>query len=83
MMEKYYEKEVLVSASEGLIRRCARGIYHLEMEGITLHLAPAQFCAVARLFKLALGISAARSHANDHSPWQFHLKKQVINGGIR
>lgn len=83
MMEKYYEKEVLVSASEGLIRRCARGIYHLEMEGITLHLAPAQFCAVARLFKLALGMSAARNNTHDRIQRRFHIKKQVMNGGIR
>ena len=83
MMEKFYEKEVLVSAAEGLIHRCARGIYHVEMDGITLHLAPGQFCAVARLFKLALGISAARNATTSRAQSPYYLKKQVMNGGIR
>jgi len=82
-MEKSYEKEVLVSAAEGLIHRCARGIYHVEMDGITLHLSSVQFCAVARLFKLALGMSVARNSTNDRVQRPFYLKKQVINGGIR
>ncbi|NOY84141.1 MAG: hypothetical protein GXO96_04865 [Nitrospirae bacterium] len=83
MMEKYYEKEVLVSVAEGLIHRCARGIYHVEMDGITLHLDPAQFCAVARLFKLALGMSAAGNNPIGRIQRPFYLKKQVMNGGIR
>jgi len=82
-MKKFYEKEVLVSAPEGLIRRCASGIYHLEMDGITLHLAPAQFSAVARLFKIALGMSVVGNNTNGRVQSPFYLKKQVINGGIR
>lgn len=83
MMERFCKKEVLVSGGEGVIHRCSCGLYHVEMDSVTLHLAPERFSAVARLFKLALGMSAARNHASDRMPRRFYLKKQVMNGGIR
>lgn len=83
MREKFCKQEVLVSAPDGIIHRCDCGIYHVEIDGLTLHLESVQFKAVARLFKLALGMLAAGSHMNERTEGRFYFEKQVMNGGIR
>lgn len=83
MKERVCKQEVLVSAPDGIIHRCDCGVYHVEIDGVTLHLESVQFKAVARLFKLALGMLAARSPMNERTEGQFYFKKQVMNGGIR
>lgn len=54
-------KERLASMTSSVIFRCRCGIYHVRVNGTTLHLTASQFNATARLFKLALGMSASRS----------------------
>jgi len=49
-------KEHLASMASSVIYRCRCGIYHVRVNGTTLHLTTSQFNATARLFKLALGM---------------------------
>lgn len=49
----------LAATGTAAIRGCACGAYYVCVDSVTLHLAPDQFSACARMFKLALGRSAA------------------------
>ncbi len=57
-------KERLASMAGSVIYRCRCGIYHVRVNGTTLHLTASQFNATARLFKLALGMSAGQRDAS-------------------
>lgn len=63
-----FQKEHLVSTSNSAITQCGCGIYHVYIGPITLHLTPPQFEATARLFKLALGMAAARRLETNAAP---------------
>jgi len=54
-------KECLACLGGGVIFRCRCGIYHVRVNGTTLRLTASQFDDTARLFKLALGMVAAKN----------------------
>lgn len=67
-------KERLASMASSVIFRCRCGIYHVRVNGTTLHLTASQFNVTARLFKLALGMSAGQRGVS--SPVRIGVGKQ-------
>ena len=83
--KKPCHEEELSSAKEGDISLCRCGIYHVRINATTLHLTAKQFDAVARLFKLTMGMLAGR-RLSDSSPesiiWKSGRKRLTFNGGL-
>ncbi|GEM_PF-4514073 len=83
MRTSCFKKEVLVSTPSGVVYRCACGTYHVEIDAATFHFDPLQFGGVARLFKLALGVVAARKETAVQMERPFSIKHKVIHGGMQ
>lgn len=68
------QKEILLSSTAGAVCRCRCGLYHIRIQSATHHLSPSQFEAVARLFKLALGMSAGQDQRSILLKEQAHVE---------
>jgi hypothetical protein len=60
-MEKPCHSEVIFKSSEGEIRSCRCGMYHLRWQYISIRMTEDEFIRLARLLKIALGRISARS----------------------
>jgi hypothetical protein len=71
----FCREERIVSTPDGAISRCRCGVYHVQINAVTLHLTEAQFDSAARLFKLALGASAGHRAGAGPGDVQQHMRR--------
>ncbi|MCI0526881.1 MAG: hypothetical protein L0Y56_05435 [Nitrospira sp.] len=60
-MERPCHSEIIFESSEGEVRSCVCGIYHLRWQNVSIRMAEDEFIQLARLLKIALGRMTARS----------------------
>jgi len=60
-MERPCHSEVIFRSSQGEIRSCRCGMYHLRWQNVSIRMTEDEFIQLARLLKIALGRIAAIS----------------------
>lgn len=59
-MERPCHSEVIFESSEGEIRSCVCGLYHLRWRNVSVRMAEDEFIQLARLLKIAYGRGSAQ-----------------------